>query len=600
MSDQQRIRFLEEQVEQLKREKRAFLEAIDVAANVGNFQVSLNRIDDPIVILKETALRIRTLLDLKQLAFYLVNEDDSDFTLGYVEPEDAAAEIEAETEALIEDKTFSWALGRNKPVIVSSIDKKSRVILHSMATTSRVRGIFVGVMSLSRGEITDLSLFLFSITIIACSNGLESFELYRRIRERNVKLNENVARLEESRNLLSEREALYRALFEQAASGIVLIDPDGCEPVEFNDKALLGYAPEEFRKLRPEEYEPDKSAEQINQRYQEMIAGELNTYETRYLCKNGTFCDIIVNGRPVQALGKTFLLLLLTDVTLRKQNEEERLNLEKQLRQVHKMESIGTLAGGIAHDFNNILAIIMGFAELTLLDLPESESVLRLNMTSLIKAVERAKKLVMQILTFSRGMDDVNTPFRLDAVVKEALALIRATLPANVNITYTQEGHDLFLMGDPTQAHQVILNLCSNASYAVRGKSGAIDVDLRTAYLAEEDAARLCTATRVVMPGTYVQLTVSDNGIGMTDEVMERVFDPYFTTKAPAEGTGLGMSVIHGIVERYKGHILIDSVLNEGTCIVVRLPMLILNDGPTTLPFSDDYMPEGFQAFRDV
>jgi PAS domain S-box-containing protein len=565
MSQQERIRYLEEQIEHFNREKRAMLEALELAANVTNFQVNLDRIEDPMLIIHETADRVKRILDFKCISFYLVKEDDSDFYQAYKEPESDGPCIEEEVAALIDDKIFPRALSRNKPVVVTSIDTKEKIVLHSLTVSSRIRGIFVGILANGSEEITDQELFLFSIAIIACSNGLESFDLYRSIRDKNEKLKENLQQIE-------EKEEKYRALFEQAANSIVLLDPETRKPVEFNTNAHrdLGYSREEFKELRLEQLEAGKTEEEIRKLVRDLCQTEQYSYETHHLGKDGETRNILASVRPITLQGKTFLLALFTDITMQKEHEAERLNLEKQLRQSQKMESIGTLAGGIAHDFNNILAIILGYAELSLLDIPTESRIARTNITQLLKAVERAKKLVMQILTFSQQADELQTPIEVNGVVRESLALMRSTLPTTIEMQEQIEKEPLFILGDTTQIHQVIMNLCTNAAHAILHKNGVIKVELKRFRLTEDDPAHIIHAN--LKTGFYVQISVSDNGVGIESDMLDRVFEPYFTTKKSGEGTGLGLAVVHGIIENYQGFIDIESTPGKGTTVYVNIP----------------------------
>ncbi len=592
MDQLRRIRLLEEEIEGLKREKRAFLEAIDIAANTGNFQVSLNQIEDPLLIFRETAQRIRKILDVKAFSFYSVNEEDSDFYRQHSDPPEAAEQIENEVDALIDDKTFAWALGRNKPVIVSSIDKKDQIILHSMATSSRVRGIFVGILETRKDEIMDLSLFLFSITIIACSNALESFELYRQIRNRNNELKDQYARLKKSQHYLSQQEELYRVLFEQAANSIILFDIQTLKPVEFNDNACsnLGYSREEFKELSITDYEVGDVVDEFltlrdEENKKDAQNGTYAFFETRHRRKDGQIRNIIVNVRPVTIHDKTYLLSFHTDITTQKEQEAERTGLMEQLRQSQKMESIGTLAGGIAHDFNNILAILLGYAELTLVELVNDSSedsglesnsthrdLIKSNLLNMVKAVERAKKLVRQILTFSRQMDEVLMPVNVNDIVKEALELIKSTLPSSIVIKQSIPQESFFIMGMPVQVHQIIINLCTNAAHAMMGIKGELEVALCRLSKAEVLDSFQPGINDAGAADQYVRLTVRDSGKGMSGDILQKVYEPYYTTKKPGEGTGLGLAVIHGIVDSYNGFIQIDSVLGEGTMVTVLLP----------------------------
>jgi len=575
MDADERIRILEEQVEYLDKEKRAVLEAIEQAANLGNFQTSLNKIDDPLVILWETYERVHRILNFRIVSFYLVSEEDSNFYQALTVPETEAADVDREVNALIDDKTFAWTLRRNKPVTVSSIDKVEKIILHSMNTPSRTRGIFVGILASPAEEILDLSLFLFSITVIACSNALESFELYRQIKDKNKDLVKNIIQLE-------DQERKYRALFEQSTNSIILFDPETRMPVDFNHLAneSLGYTPEEFKKKKMEDYSLSP-LDEIIEKVRYTIANGRHTFETQHKRKDGEVRDIVVSARSIRLGGKAYMLTHLNDITQRKKAEEERILLEKQLRQGQKMESLGTLAGGIAHDFNNILGVILGYGELMLMDLPaDPQNTLRQNTESLLNAVYRAKDLVQQILTFSRMSEDKREPLNINGIIKETLKLLRATLPFTIDIRQVIDGESNVILGTPGHVHQLIMNLCTNALHAMRGGQGTLGIDVRTVDLETGSVPGGIAVFDKVEPGTYVQITVTDSGKGIEPAVLERVFDPYFTTKEPGEGTGLGLSVIHGIVKKYRGNASIESRFGKGTTAKVWFPSVTSLEAP--------------------
>ncbi|MCP5104588.1 MAG: response regulator [bacterium] len=567
MNDKERIRRLEEQVEYLNKEKHAVLDAIELAAELSNFQTSLNKLDSPGVILRQTADRVRQILDFKTISFYLVSEEDSDFRQTFTDPESGAVHIEDEVNALIDDKTFAWALRRNKPVTVSAINKEEKIILHSMNTSSRIRGIFVGTLRDNKEDILDLSLFLFSMTVIACSNGLESFELYKRIKDKNKELEEHIVKL-------LEEEGKYRALFEQSTNSIILYNPHTRLPVDFNRLAHknLGYGRNEFKKLRMEDYSLSPM-EEINVKIGITVAKGRHTFETQHQRKDGETRNIIVNARCINLGGKTYLLTLLNDITAQKRAEADRIRLEKQLRQAQKMESLGTLAGGIAHDFNNILGVILGYGELSLMELPEDPgNSVRENTRGLLKAVARAKELVNQILTFSRMGGEKRKPTNVNTYAAETLNLLRSTLPANIEIRQHIEDTPNIILGTPTQVHQVIMNLCTNALHAMQESQGLLEIDIRTINMEGETEIANTAAFKKMKPGNYVQITVSDTGHGIAPILLERVFDPYFTTKEPGEGTGLGLSVVHGIVKNSHGNISIHSRPGKETVVKVWFP----------------------------
>jgi PAS domain S-box-containing protein len=577
MEDKERIRTLEEQVEYLNKEKRAILEAIELAANLGNFHTSLNKIDDPVVILHETQNRISNILNFKTVSFFIVSEEDSNFYRALTEPASEAGNIDREVNALIDDKTFAWALRRNKPVTVSSIDKKEKIVLHSMNTPSRTRGIFVGILANPVEEILDLSLFLFSITIIACSNALESFELYRRIKDKNKELEESIVELDRSARKLQEEERKYRGLFEESTNSIILYDPDTRLPVEFNHLANehLGYTAAEFKEKRMEEYS-QMPVEDIAEKMRRTVKEGQFSFETIHRRKDGETRDIAVNARAISMSGKTYILTLLNDMTERKKAEEERLRLEKQLLQSQKMESIGTLAGGIAHDFNNILGVVLGYGELMLMDLPEDQSsTFRQNTESLLNAVHRARELVQQILTFSRRSEEVRTPVDVGNITEETLKLLRATLPPTIDVRQKIGDGANVIMGTSNQVHRVLMNLCTNAIHAMEGGSGILEVEVQTTRFEGGAVPGKITAFESMEPGSYVEITVTDTGHGIGPRILPRVFDPYFTTKGPGEGTGLGLSVVHGIAKKYRGNVSIDNRAGKGTVVRVWFPAAV-------------------------
>ncbi len=230
------------------------------------------------------------------------------------------------------------------------------------------------------------------------------------------------------------------------------------------------------------------------------------------------------------------------------------------------MEAIGTLAGGIAHDFNNILSAVMGFTELAMYQVEKGTST-QDDLQEVLKASVRARDLVKQILTFSRQAEYEQKPIQVKLIVKEALKLLRASLPATIEIRGNIQS-DSLVMGDPTQIHQIMMNLCTNAQHAMQAKGGVLEVSLTDEELDLASAAGYPDLN----PGHYLQLTVSDTGHGMRPEIVEQIFDPFFTTKGPGEGTGLGLSVVHGIVKSHGGDIHAYSEPGKGTTFKVFFP----------------------------
>ena len=295
-------------------------------------------------------------------------------------------------------------------------------------------------------------------------------------------------------------------------------------------------------------------------------------------------CPAVLTARDVTAhtavivhekLGKTFSVSAapicgpddeLQNIVYISRDITELKTLEIQLRQAQKMEAVGTLAGGIAHDFNNILTPILGYSEIIAESLPAGSPLVELA-REVLQAGRRARDLVKQILAFSRQTAQERSPIEVDLVVKEALKLLRSSLPTTIEIKQNIATKALVL-ADPTMIHQVMMNLCTNAYHAMRETGGTLAVALSEVNIAPEDYVTELHLTS----GRYLRLEVSDTGCGMPKQIHERIFEPYFTTKAKGEGTGLGLSVVHGIVTGLGGHITVYSELGKGTTFHVYLP----------------------------
>lgn len=273
---------------------------------------------------------------------------------------------------------------------------------------------------------------------------------------------------------------------------------------------------------------------------------------------------------PVLDDGKIdYLTVVSADTTQRKKDESSRKRLEQKLIQAQKSEAIGNLAGGIAHDFNNILSPVIGMSELLLEDLPE-KSLEHEYALEILRAGIRGSELVKQILTFSRQSEHKMIPTRIQKIIKEVLKLSRATIPTYIEIIQDIQPDCGLAMADSIQIHQVAMNIITNAYHAVEEADGdKITVRLRETYLEAADPSGI-----KLEPGKYAILSVSDTGVGIPEELMDKIFDPYFTTKEPGKGTGLGLAVVYGIVQEHRGDIKIYSEIGKGTTFNVYLPLI--------------------------
>jgi signal transduction histidine kinase/ActR/RegA family two-component response regulator len=431
-------------IEYLEENRRFIQNVLEMALSLVDFQENIINSYGPENILEEAEKRIRYLIPFESNALYLVNQDNSDFQLAVCNPPEVREAIAAEVEDMIDKGFFAWAIRERRGITVASRDRRRRLVLHVIATHSRIRGIFIGQMDNTRQQIPDTSLTLLSIILLNTANALESLEFCQLLR---------------------------------------------------HQKTIL--------------------EKQVEER--------------------------------TQALAES----------------------ERQMQQVLKLQAIGTLAGGIAHDFNNILFPIIGYTEIAMDDVAE-DSPTRRNLEEVLKAANRAKELVQQILTFSRQNARERKPIRVQVIAREALRLLRASIPKTIEMVADLSDACHAIMGDPTQIHQVIMNLCTNAYQAMQETGGTLEVRLAETHIGYEE-----TVKRIgIRMGSHLHLSVRDEGVGMEPSVLERIFEPYYTTKEPGKGTGLGLSVIHGIVKNHGGFITVESTPGKGSIFHLYLPTL--------------------------
>ncbi len=369
---------------------------------------------------------------------------------------------------------------------------------------------------------------------------------------------------------LRRGEEELRTMFEGTVMGVTLVDADAtimkCNPAM---EQLLGYGRGEVCGMTIAQFTHSEDLDLRN--FQELVAGRIDSYsyEKRFLRKDGSIVWVRVTASDLRETdGRLrFVMGMIEDVTERRRAEEERARLEAQLRQSQKMQSLGTLAGGVAHDFNNILTAIGGNSQLALMDL-EPDHPARTSLAEIEAATNRAADLVRQILAFSRPQEPNRKVVKVQTVAEEALRLLRASLPATIEIRATTEPDTPDIAADATQIHQVIMNLGANAAHAIGDRSGLLEFQLTPVAV---DASLAATSPHL-REGRYARLSVRDNGCGMEPATVERIFEPFFTTKKPGHGTGLGLSVVHGIVKGHGGAITVYSAPAQGTVFHLYLP----------------------------
>ncbi|OPY80406.1 MAG: Blue-light-activated protein [Syntrophorhabdus sp. PtaU1.Bin153] len=368
----------------------------------------------------------------------------------------------------------------------------------------------------------------------------------------------------ETKRMEEERRRLATAV-EQSAEGVLIMDRNGvARYVNPAFERISGYNKDDIIGRRPDAMEVDRCGELFKRVRNAMKKGDTWGGRAATRRKDGTRYHIDLTISPMKdASGKvTGYVAIGRDVT-------EQVRLEQQVRHGQKMEAIGTLAGGIAHDFNNIIAGIIGFIEMVLEDTPLDGPPHR-KLELALKGAYRGRDLVKQILTFSRKTEPEKKPTRLGPVVGEVMPMLRASIPSTIEIRqHIQAGSDLVL-ADRTQIHQVLMNLCSNAAHAMANGGGVLEVQVASVDLG--------TDAEIKHPdlgsGKYIRLTVNDTGCGMEAHVLDRAFEPFFTTKGPGKGTGMGLSVVHGIVRSHGGAISVKSKPGQGSAFHVFLPIV--------------------------
>ena len=411
------------------------------------------------------------------------------------------------------------------------------------------------------------------------------------LRQQNEELD---ALVREKTASLKQSEERVKALLNAPSDAAVLMDAEfRIQAINTEAARRLGCYPEECLNTCILEYFPATIAEQRRAKGREVIqTGRPVSFEDE---REGVILSHRVYPVFNDQQDVVQLALFARDITEERQHEAQRAQLENQLRQAQKMEAVGTLAGGIAHDFNNILSAILGYTDLALTEVQKG-TLLHQNLSEVLFAGNRARELVGQILSISRPDTQEMRPVPLNSLVKEAMKMLRSTIPSSISLRERVCQEQLMVVADPTQLHQVIVNLATNAKQAMPEQNGEVEVWLDRIVFDDQ----LGAAHPDLIPGPYARLSVSDTGIGIPKEQQEKIFEPYFTTKERGEGTGLGLSVVHGIVSAHKGKIVLSSQPGRGSLFQVYLPLDEREPGPEIRSETPGELPGGTETILVV
>jgi len=398
------------------------------------------------------------------------------------------------------------------------------------------------------------------------------------LKESNRALQYNLEQLQQREKALRDSEERFRLLAENVVDNIWILDPEDLRFIYVSPsvEVIAGYTPDEMMGLKLEQILTPESNDLSNQ----FLAIELpkslkdpartSRMEMQVYHKNGTtvWVETIAKVLYINWLSAHGIIGVTRDITQRKESEEERKKLQDQLLQSQKMEAIGTLAGGIAHDFNNSLQGILGYSQILIFEKKEGDPDLKL-LKQIEKAAKRSSELTRQLLTFSRKLNSELRPLDINQEVRQLEQLLGRTIPKMISIQ-TPLGDNLKIInGDPVQIEQMIMNLCINARDAM-SDGGKLVIESRNTRLDDD----YCKMHLDADPGEYVMLSISDNGIGMDRQTLEHIFEPFFTTKKVDQGTGLGLSMVYGIVKNHGGHIHCESKPDNGTTFNIYLPVI--------------------------
>ncbi|MCP4215890.1 MAG: response regulator [bacterium] len=616
---EERIAQLESRIRYLEGINRLSVDALEQAGRLGDFQTSINKLHSHSLILTETRSRLRSLIPFEADAFYLVDENNSEFYLEDCFPESYHPLFTKEIDNFINNGTFAWAIREQRPIFVPTEDKKKKMLFHVLTTSSRVRGMFVGVLTHGEMDVELVSLSLTSIILRYSANALESFELYSMIKSMNNRLEQMV----EERT----RELQYQVKFENLVAHILesFIDippSETCRTIEHTLQSLAEFTAAENHFLFffednddltvcIEKLESDASnghhveSRIINQSKYTYIYDGIGNMDSLYIPKfsqlpgtaenekkfaeslgieSAVIVPIASGNRAVGFFGFGFtqsqkarstadylsgLLKIVGEIiVIALRRVKMKLALQKsrdQFRHAQKMEALGRLAGGVAHDFNNILTAITIASEISLQSKGLNEKVSH-KLKEILKASERAANLTRQLLIVSRRQ--IIKPKLLDVgvVASELNKMLIRLIPEDIDMVLDVNNPLSPIKADPGQIEQILINLAVNARDAIKDNptpdaEKKISMEISQVLLDDIEEYHTISPPK----GQYIRIRVSDTGMGMDSDTCTRIFEPFFTTKQEGKGTGLGLATVYGIVKQNNGGITVHSKPGSGT-----------------------------------
>ncbi len=394
-------------------------------------------------------------------------------------------------------------------------------------------------------------IFTSALFLLLTGSVLWTWSLKSTVRKRTAELKKEISEHIRADMELKESQELYRILFSESTDAIVLINAETLDIIKYNKKAYenLLYSDKEFACLKLEDIFRFETGNEIVRHVERIKKRGFDRYEAIVLTKTGAVKNLLINSKIIHVNDRDLIQSIWIDIT-------EKKMIEENIRQAGKLEAVGTLAGGIAHDFNNVLAAIIGYAEIAQLEIGEKKPG-RYEVDEILKAGLRARDIVKQILLFSRKSDLNKESVYLPEILEDSGNFLRAAIPKSIRIT-EQKGEGIKkICANSTQIYQILLNLCTNASHAMEEKGGTITISIENMELDGTD---------------YVRLSVGDTGPGIDENIRDKIFDPYFTTKGIGKGSGMGLAVVHGIVEENDGFISVDNRPGEGVIFHIYFP----------------------------